>query len=177
MRTRKTIAIAATAAALCGIGIAAPAANADVRPMADCGAPWNNVGSPGNLYGFGYYAGQVEQQYQVCGGGVVNARGHFQWSADFQTRFPGTWVQVGTGSHYYGPDFPFTTDNTTDKDVSSPGFEVHNAKPDQWWAFATLTSTPNGCTSPSDWDGTARGTDWLYANGTSVEAPDNASCS
>ncbi|WP_189960157.1 hypothetical protein, partial [Streptomyces alanosinicus] len=65
MRIRKSLAVAATAIALCGIGMSAPAANAAARPMAECNAPWNDVGAPGNLYGYGFYYGKWTYAGQV----------------------------------------------------------------------------------------------------------------
>lgn len=176
---KRAIAMAAATLAVAGsatIGIAGTA-DAAVRPMADCGATWNDVGAPGNLYGYGFYygtwtyAGQVEQQYQNCGGGVVNARAHFQWSSGFQSQFAGTMVQVDIESGSYGPTTGSSVmDSTVDKNVNSPGFEIHNAKPDHWAAEAQLVGTTYGC-SP-----VARGTDWYYGTGTPQHAPVTGYC-
>ncbi|MFE9559403.1 hypothetical protein ACFYOD_39015 [Streptomyces sp. NPDC006703] len=162
----------AVAAAIAAAGFVAPAANASVRPFDGCGAAWNDVGSPGNLYAFAdhEYVGQVEQQYQVCGGGVVNARGHFQWSGTFQARYSGFMVTVEIDSHHYGPTGgPSTMDSEDSKNIYSPAFEIHHANPDQWWAQASLEGA--ACGEPI-----ARGTDWLYATGSPMAGPVEGHC-
>ncbi|QUQ64469.1 hypothetical protein [Kutzneria sp. CA-103260] len=163
---RRTVALAASAIALAGgatVGLGVAAAYAD----GDCGASWNNVGSPANMYltdGI-TYVGQVEQQYQNCGGGVVNARSHFQWAGSFQNSHPGDEVDVweyspysnDTGSQWY---------YTYSKDAYSYPVEIHQANPDNWQARAAL----NGC---GDY---AQGTYWAYRTGTPLGGEQTGYC-
>jgi hypothetical protein len=138
----------------------------------DCGAAWNNVGSPANLYHYDNtisqyaYAGQVEQEYQNCGGGVVNARAHFQWSSWFQYEYSNSAVEVriyATNSSDQGAEEGLTNR----KDVYSDAVEIHHATPDAWQAQASLY----GCNP-----GYAAGTYWYYGTGSDWGTPSTGYC-
>ncbi|GHE12601.1 hypothetical protein [Streptomyces alanosinicus] len=157
-KTRGAVAMAVASLALAGgtTLATAGAAHAD----GDCGATWYDVGEPGSLYmqrsdGGYIYVGEVEQQYQSCGGGVVNARGHFQWASAFQSAYPGKWINVWQYSPYSN-DSGSEWYQTYTKDAYSYPVEIHHASPDAWQAEATL----NGCGSY------AKGTYWYYGTGT-----------
>ncbi|MFD7828158.1 hypothetical protein [Kitasatospora sp. NPDC059803] len=168
MHIRKTIAAAviAGATALSGLAIA-PTAHAD----GDCGAPWNNVGSPGNLYINSYrtYVGQVEQQYQHCSSTVTNVRAHFQWSGTFQQTNAGATIHVSVFSPYYGQAGDQYLDTNTKDVYSWPGIEIHHANPDRWEAQAILVP----CRLVNS---AAESTYWDYGTGSPYGIPVQSSC-
>ncbi|MFD7534739.1 hypothetical protein [Streptomyces sp. NPDC059819] len=143
----------------------APAAHAD----GDCGAAWHDVGSPGNLKvnSKQTYVGQVEQQYQSCGGGVTNVRAHFQWDGNFQRNYPGAVVHVDVFSPYYKRAGDQWYSTATKDAYSSPGIEIHHASPDRWEAEANMNACPLSGAESTYWD---------YATGTPLSAPMEGWC-
>ncbi|MFE0459460.1 hypothetical protein ACFW1A_09390 [Kitasatospora sp. NPDC058965] len=165
MNIRKALsAVVVAGTALAGMTVA-PLAHAD----GDCGAAWHDVGSPANLRinSKQTYVGQVEQQYQSCGGGITNVRAHFQWAGSFQQNYSGWVVHVSVFSPYYQRAGDQWYSEATKDAYSSPGIEIHHASPDAWTADATLTPCPlSGAVS----------TYWYYGAGTSWAAPNDGWC-
>lgn len=112
-----------------------------------------NIGLPGNVTYAGWYAGQVEQQYNTCTG---RASAHWQWSGDFQNRFPGAWVDVNVISSY-GGQIGYGGATTSTKDVSTGTVDIHSANPDTWHAQAIVNSCGSWGKGTEHWYG---GQDW-----------------
>ena len=144
-----------------------------IRPES-CSTHWINIGNPGDFYWYGTYVGQVEQEYDTCSG---TARAHWQWSYNFYKNNPGFWVSAEVltpNASAAGPGAdPGAWQPASDgQDVFSPGTNIHNASPDNWYAYAWVSwseSAP-GC-GPG-----AEGDLHIYATGGTSGVPTPGGC-
>ncbi|SEK95159.1 hypothetical protein [Streptacidiphilus jiangxiensis] len=165
---RVATALAATTIAMAGLTATAADANAATRQPA-CG--WINIGSPGNYTLEGSYAGQVEQEYNTCNGTVM---AHWQWSTGYRNAHPYASVDVQAVS--WG-NYPEVTDQASDlnaidnQNVYSGGTNIHNANPDEWFAYALVTGDDGASCRYA-----AGGSVHAYANGSDPVAASPSSC-
>ncbi|MFF1481146.1 hypothetical protein ACFVYD_26950 [Streptomyces sp. NPDC058301] len=134
------------ALALSGAGTAQAAADrapARVQPMdgGTCTGNWHYIGSPGNFYMYGSYAGQVQQLWDSS---CNRLQAHWQWADSFQKAHPWSTVCVAMVSPTSGVVEPYVCGQTDKKDVSAWGW-VHDANPDDWRAQANMWTPDRNC--------------------------------
>ncbi|MEU5432055.1 hypothetical protein AB0G73_01615 [Streptomyces sp. NPDC020719] len=151
-RTRRAVpaiaaALAAGALALTGAGSAqaAPGPAAVMRPMdgGTCTGNWHYIGSPGNFYMYGEYAGQVQQLWDSS---CNRTQAHWQWAGQFQNDHArdNPTVCVALVSPTSGVVEPYACGSIGQKDVSSYGW-VHDGNPDDWRAQANMWTANRNC--------------------------------
>ena len=161
---RRTIAL--TAAALAATGISLGTAGTAHAAAADCTVI--NIGSPGTLT-ISYNnqeIGQVEQQYQVCGG-VDETRAHYQWASVFENGNPNAEVYVAAYGSGGGINSSYDAYASQGQNVYSNWVDIHSSNPDTWQASVTLMTDSN-CEATGSWH--------AYANGGNSGGSGNVPC-
>ncbi|MDH6133682.1 hypothetical protein P3T37_003080 [Kitasatospora sp. MAA4] len=152
--TRRAAALAAATLAIAGGTAIGVGGTAQAAPTS---CTIGNIGNPGRISVNGYYAGEVEQQYDGCG----NVRAHFQYDTTYWNTHSGdSWSAYPCVQtlDYHGQ--ACATGDTVDgpQDVYSGWVPIHNANPDTWQAIVTI---PNACSEAGgSWHAYASGANW-----------------
>ncbi|WP_188273532.1 hypothetical protein [Streptomyces sp. CBMA152] len=176
-RTRRAVpAIAAVLAggalALSGAGSAQATGHTStaMRPMdgGTCTGNWHYIGSPGNFFMYGEYAGQVQQLWDSS---CNRTQAHWQWAGQFQSDHArdNPTVCVALVSPTSGAVEPYLCGDINQKNVSSWGW-VHDGSPDDWRAQANMWTANRSCGND------AWGTDHWYGGADWAAPHDGGGC-
>ncbi|WP_034086708.1 hypothetical protein [Streptacidiphilus albus] len=146
--------VALTATALAATGISLGTAGTAQAAAADCSVI--NIGSPGTIYSGTTEVGQVEQQYEVCGG-VDYARAHYQWASGFASKNPNQYVNVFVDSSNYSQQGEGGGYASGSPDVWTNWVNIHSASPDTWQASANTFLGGGNCYAYGSWHAYANG--------------------